>query len=496
MSIISTSRKLHKWLMLFIGLQFLIWASTGSYMVIMSIDYIHGDSLVTNEALPINANQLKVPLSVIQNSYPNAKQINITTLFADSSTSQVVYQFRQGKTWHLVNATSGMLLPNISKIQAQNIAKAHYTGSGAIIDSTLVTKANGEINPRVLPAWKIQFADVGSPRLYISLQTGEMVTKRHNFWSVFDWLYRFHIMDYGEQENASNRLLLIIAMFAAVASITGVVLTYVSFVKVRGKAILPPKMSSKHHTTTIKQSKIKWIAWIRFAHRWLSLLVFLQLFIWLSTGLYFNLMNHQKASGNQHRQQLVEPIKKLSKHTLYPLTNVLRQFPLATSIQVVERLTQPYYLVTLSSGLYNNLVRHQQLINANNGQLFTVNEEQVKRIALQSYNGDGKLLKVRKLIPPINELPKQHNALWRVDFNDKLETSVYIDNQNAQVIAHVDDDKRLADLMFQLHFMDYANHGSFNNGIIIFMALLTLLFALTGVYWLAHLIQHRQFRFR
>ena len=58
-------------------------------------------------------------------------------------------------------------------------------------------------------------------------------------------------------------------------------------------------------------------------HKWLSLLVGLQLLVWLGTGLYFNLMDHQKASGNQYKQtpvvaqvdinRLVEPQLVLSQ---------------------------------------------------------------------------------------------------------------------------------------------------------------------------------------
>ena len=44
MATLKTSRKLHKWFMLFIGLQFVIWSVTGAYMVFFDIDYIHGDS--------------------------------------------------------------------------------------------------------------------------------------------------------------------------------------------------------------------------------------------------------------------------------------------------------------------------------------------------------------------------------------------------------------------------------------------------------------------
>ena len=48
MKVLKISRKFHRWLMLFLGIQFLIWSISGAYMVIFDIDYIHGDSLVVN----------------------------------------------------------------------------------------------------------------------------------------------------------------------------------------------------------------------------------------------------------------------------------------------------------------------------------------------------------------------------------------------------------------------------------------------------------------
>ena len=47
------SRWLHKWLSIVIGVQALIWAISGFYMVAVDIDFIHGDSLVRNNRLAL-----------------------------------------------------------------------------------------------------------------------------------------------------------------------------------------------------------------------------------------------------------------------------------------------------------------------------------------------------------------------------------------------------------------------------------------------------------
>ncbi|PCI63283.1 MAG: hypothetical protein COB35_01435 [Gammaproteobacteria bacterium] len=493
MAIIRTSRKLHKWLMLFIGTQMLIWAATGTYMVVMDIDYIHGDSLVIKQHTAISSSQVQFSLADLQRQFPKAERISLKML-----QGQLVYQFRAGKSWRLIDANRGTLLAAINKQQAQVIAKRLYSDQSEITNTLLLTEPNGEISPRILPAWQINFADFGSPRLYISAQTGELVTKRHSFWVMFDWLFRFHIMDYGEEEDAGNRLLLFIALTSLLACITGVILTYVSFIKVRGKSIKPPKSRNSHN----KKKKIRIMPWIRFFHRWLSILVFTQLLIWISTGLYFNLMDHQKASGDQHRQRVDENTKQFAHDEFFPLRKVLQQFASIEKISVISRLDNPYYLLTFKHGLYSHFPRLQKLIDAKTGQLENIDSGFVQSMAQLSYKGNA-IVKSAQIYSQTEELPKQQNPLWRINFNDKLSTSVYVDAQNASVIGHVDDDKRLADFMFKLHFMDYkilsdmtgGKVGSFNNAQIIFFALLTLLFSLTGVYWLLHLVKHKQFRY-
>jgi Cu(I)/Ag(I) efflux system membrane protein CusA/SilA len=88
MKVLKTSRKFHRWLMLFLGLQFLIWSISGAYMVIFDIDYIHGDSLVVNHQTKVDANKLTYPLSLLRQEYPDAQSISVE-VFID----QVVYRF-------------------------------------------------------------------------------------------------------------------------------------------------------------------------------------------------------------------------------------------------------------------------------------------------------------------------------------------------------------------------------------------------------------------
>ena len=81
------ARVLHKWLGLLVGLQILIWLSSGLYMVIVNIDFIHGDSLVKNmqEQLWVNvAGMLKI--STVHSLYPGATEIELKPIMGKHTT--------------------------------------------------------------------------------------------------------------------------------------------------------------------------------------------------------------------------------------------------------------------------------------------------------------------------------------------------------------------------------------------------------------------------
>lgn len=229
MTLLRISRKLHKWLMLLVGLQFLIWSVSGAYMVILDIDYIHGDTLVNQSPTPINTSQVKVTFQQVLRQYPEAKNISLSML-----QQQAVYLFdHHGETQRL-SATTGKLLAPITQAQAISIAKLTYSGQGEIKGVQLITEdteqAPNELSRRVLPAWQVHFDDFASPTLYVSKNSGQVVTKRHSFWRIFDWMFKFHIMDYQDSE-VDNNLLFFTALIGVFSALAGLVLVYFSVLR-------------------------------------------------------------------------------------------------------------------------------------------------------------------------------------------------------------------------------------------------------------------------
>ena len=223
----KTSRKYHKWLMLFIGLQFIVWSISGLYMVVFDIDYIHGDSLVASKQTFLQSEKINYPIAKLYSDYPKAQALELFTLLDES-----VYRFKEGNNKYLLSASTGKSLNPINETYAVKIAKKLYKDTNVKVKQVSLITADPpfELSARHLPVWRVDFDDFASPSFYISEQTGELVTKRHTYWRIFDWMFSFHVMDYVE-EDASNKLLLATIILALIASIFGMVLTYFRVVK-------------------------------------------------------------------------------------------------------------------------------------------------------------------------------------------------------------------------------------------------------------------------
>ena len=255
MNLLKISRKYHRWLMLFVGVQFVIWSVSGAYMVIFDIDYIHGDSLVENHQTKINQDNIAYPLAKLILAYPDAERLEMGVFLGKE-----VYRFKQGEQDFLIDAHTGQLLSPLNQTMAVKAAKHYYTGDGEVAEVELITQDPPfELSRRVLPAWRVNFDDFGSPSIYVSAETGKLVTKRHEFWRTFDLMFSLHVMDY-EDEDPSNWLLFWVLLFALSASILGLILTYFRVFKSgadEGDSVEPDDDNDSHKSTNKGSDKSK-----------------------------------------------------------------------------------------------------------------------------------------------------------------------------------------------------------------------------------------------
>ena len=142
---------------------------------------------------------------------------------------------------------------------------------------------------------------------------------------------------------------------------------------------------------------------IKSLHKWLSVLVALQLLIWLGSGLFFNLMDHSKARGNEHRVKVNATVTVEHEKLLEPRSMLKLQTKQVNSIKQIQLLSHPYYLLNHSKGLYAHFYNEYTLVNAYTGELKVIDGDMAKKLAQLTYGGNAAIRKVIKILPPFFE---------------------------------------------------------------------------------------------
>ena len=226
-------RRVHKWLALFVGVQALIWTVTGMYMVAVHIDYIHGDHLVRPaSAAPQQLTGLVPPSDVVAGD-PDAREVRLQTLLG-----RTVWRVDSKDGAYAIDARSGVRVPTLTEAQARGIAIGIYTGEPDIVSARLLTEAPLEMQTSKPPYWRVEFRGWNQPTLYISPTTGELISRRHNMWRIFDVAWMLHIMDYKERSNVNTPLLRVATWSAVLMALAGAWLLFWSFPRKKKKKTL------------------------------------------------------------------------------------------------------------------------------------------------------------------------------------------------------------------------------------------------------------------
>jgi len=230
------ARSLHKWLGLFVGLQVLIWLGTGLYMVLVDIDFIHGDPLVRNMQKTVLVPDLSMPgIASLREQYQDATKISLRPVMGKTFYGVTTVDHR-----YLVDPETGEVKSPLDEKTAREIAKYHYAGEAQVSNASLISSnPPSEIQTRRLPLWRIDFNDRFASSFYIDPYNGSLATRRHQYWRIFDFLWALHIMDYQDRSDAHNRLLIAAQIAGLTFGITGLWLLLYSFSGRRRKKEAP-----------------------------------------------------------------------------------------------------------------------------------------------------------------------------------------------------------------------------------------------------------------
>ena len=159
------SRTLHKWLALVLGIQALLWVVSGFYMVVVDLDFIHGDPLVRNLTAAPPRMRDALPLAAVRAQHDKIERIRIKGL---PGSDVPVYELTTRNGIVLVDAVTGKRISPLAERSVAALAQQYYAGRGKIEQlKLLVDEAPLEIQGRALPLWRADFDDWLATTLYI-----------------------------------------------------------------------------------------------------------------------------------------------------------------------------------------------------------------------------------------------------------------------------------------------------------------------------------------
>ncbi|MBA3676387.1 MAG: hypothetical protein H0W74_03150 [Sphingosinicella sp.] len=225
------ARRTHKWLAALIGIQALIWSVSGLYMTAISIDIIHGDQFVRDgELRPVAAASLIDPMLAAR-SVTGAESVKLHWLLG-----RPTYIVASDAGRSLVDASTGLSLPPPTEDQIRQLADHWFTGHEKLASVQLINEVPGEVRGREAPLWRADFEGWNKPTLYFAPSTGELVTRRHELWRVFDFFWMTHIMDYETRDDVNNRLLIFACWLTLAMTLAGIWMLFYAFPRKRRRA--------------------------------------------------------------------------------------------------------------------------------------------------------------------------------------------------------------------------------------------------------------------
>ena len=227
------TKKAHRYLGVFIGVQFLLWTIGGFYFSWTEIREIRGEHLV-REAEPLDQNaELVAPSGVIAELREAGKLHSLRSVSLTGVLGRPYYQigFENGSGAQetlLADALTGEPREHFSADEALEIANARLLKPSNVAGTELLTPGNvgghHEYRDKPLPAYAITYEEPAGLVVYVSKVTGNVESVRTTPWRVFDLFWLFHTLDLYGRDNINNWVLRIFSALGLVTIFSGYVL--------------------------------------------------------------------------------------------------------------------------------------------------------------------------------------------------------------------------------------------------------------------------------
>lgn len=216
------------------------------------------------------------------------------------------------------------------------------------------------------------------------------------------------------------------------------------------------------------------LRWTVRIHKWLALIVGIQIILWVAGGFGMSLLPIEKVRG-EHNMAAVEP-------AALPVDGLITPQAAARSagIEAVQSVTlnawmdRAVYRITPLAGAI-------VMVDATEGAVLSpIDEATARAVALADHIGEPEVLSAELLIEPPREYGRP-GPVWQIVLDDGEGTRSYVSPATGEVVTRRNDRWRLFDFLWMLHIMDYDEREDFNHPLLISAGALALMTVLAGL---------------
>jgi uncharacterized iron-regulated membrane protein len=229
---------------------------------------------------------------------------------------------------------------------------------------------------------------------------------------------------------------------------------------------------------------------LRKLHRWLGLLMAVQIIAWMASGLYFSIFPIQEIRGEHLTRPAQSPGREQLGKAVSP-TVVMRSIDAhfgsdwtLHSARLVSIDDEVYWRVAgeAGTGPFTRLVGPD-----GSGVVPQLGSELAGRKAQAWLKEPTQIAAVEWLEPRSagSEFRGRDTAAWKVSFNEPESLNLYLHPWTGEILARRTDRWRIFDFFWMLHIMDFDTRDNFSHPLLQVAAALGLIVALSGlVFWI------------
>ena len=208
-------RNIHRYLSLFISIQFLLWTISGVFFSFNKIEEVRGEQyLLESKEKDFSINS---PINI--NSSGGIKFFY--------RLDDLVYEVNLGGSFYVYHQ-DGNPIAKLSFSEAKEIIQTKTNLTPISVGEISKNERGSEYRGRPLPLFKVESLNKDEKviNVYLDPYSGQIRAIRSTQWRMWDFLWGLHIMDWTDRDNFNNNFIKFFSVLAFISALSGILLFF------------------------------------------------------------------------------------------------------------------------------------------------------------------------------------------------------------------------------------------------------------------------------